>query len=108
VVPEVDVEGAEWGEVPAGLVDKCALVSRRFAVKELGLDSDYARSLEVDCEWLQSTGRRVVLVQCYDPMSIRPDSVHGLEPRLGGFPAYFTVLVDTSTWEVVDHYASDE
>jgi hypothetical protein len=81
-------------------------VARRYAHDELGITKEQMSLMKAVVGDLQEKKEKVVWVEFYDPKHF-PDweNMAGIE---GGFPHYFAIKVDMSSWTVVEHYASIE
>jgi hypothetical protein len=81
-------------------------VARRYAHDELGITKEQLSLMKAVVVGLQEKKEKVLRVEFYDPKHF-PDweNMAGIE---GGFPHYFAIKVDMSSWAVVEYYAEAE
>ena len=87
-------------------VSQAEKIARRYAYGELGVTKDQLNQMKAVANGRQIEERKVIYLQFYDIKHF-PDweNMSGVE---GGFPHYFTIDIDISSWAVIDHYASPE
>jgi len=95
---------AEWS--------KGDIIARGYAATNLQINSVQLSKIKTDKGYIsKENGKELLNLQFFDPTKYpekeyAPDGVfHAI---MGGFPAYFCVTIDMSTWQVVSHRASRE
>jgi hypothetical protein len=92
-----------WSPTEAQITQAKA-IAEPFIASRLRITAEEQRRRVVKAYGFTDDGKRVLHLEYFDPTVFPSEEVRG--PMMGGFPAYFTISVDSERWVVIDHYAS--
>lgn len=98
---------AELWEPTDAIKAKAEQIGRSYALHILDISKAQLDKMKPEFTGWYKDGKQILWIQFYDP-DIHQPLPEGLEVIVGGFPTYFTISIDADSWEVVDHYASQE
>jgi hypothetical protein len=82
------------------------MISRQFAIYILDVDQAQLDKMEARFLPIEKGGREILIVNFYDLDKFPSARGGGAPAVLGGFPFFFSVLLDVESGSVMDSYAS--
>jgi hypothetical protein len=79
-----------------------------YAVNLMGLDSSAVDEMSVACTVQREGTNSVILLQYYDPNTIKRNDNGSVPMQLGGFPEYFEIFLNGKDGSLYRFYASPE
>ena len=79
-------------------------IARNYANVDLGVTKEQLNRMKSVGFGTEEAGRKCIWLDFYDT-KVFPNWKQMVAP-LGGFPCYFAIGIDTTSWTVIDHYAS--